>query len=96
MEKENKAWVVNYSEAVNRTCNAIYQEYKVVIDAFNQHIIDKCAKRKHEITYTTDNEVTFRDLAYFYITLGYKVETDEQPKYKDGVEYTAYKIKLMW
>ena len=96
MEEKNKAWVVNAAEAINRTCDSIYREYKATIDAFNQHIIDKCAKRKHEVVYTTDNETTFKDLGYFYITLGYKVETDEQPKYKDGIEYTIYKIKLMW
>ena len=27
MEQKDKPWVVNYPEAVNRTCNAIYEEY---------------------------------------------------------------------
>ena len=96
MEQKNELWAVNYPEAVNRTCEAIRKEYKAIIDLFNTKIVDACTKLKHEVTYRTDNEKTFNDLHYFYSVLGYKIETDEQPKYKDGVEYTVYKIKLMW
>lgn len=95
-QQKNKPWVVNASEAINRTCNSIYEEYKVVIDLFNNKIIDTCNKRKHSVTYKTDNEVTCKDLHYFYNCLGYKVDIEETPNYKDGVEYTVYKIKLMW
>ena len=96
MEQKDKAWVVNANEAIQRTCDAIYREYKATIDAFNEHIVEKCRNRKHEIVYKTDNELTSKDLYYFYICLGYKVEIEEEPSYKEGVEYTIYKIKLMW
>ena len=46
--------------------------------------------------YKTDNETTCQDLHYFYNCVGYKVEVEELPHYKDGVEYIVYKIKLMW
>lgn len=96
MEQKDKAWVVNATEAINRTCDAIYREYKSIIDSFNQHIIDKCSKRKHEIVYKTDNPETSKDLHYFYGCLGYILEVEEVPQYKDGIEYTIYKLKLMW
>ena len=96
MEQENKPWVVNVHEAVNRTCNAIYKEYKTVIELFNKKLSDACSKKKHELTYRTDNETTFHDLYYFYTNIGFRVEVDEEPDYKDGVEYTVYKLKLMW
>ena len=95
-QQENKPWVVNYPEAVNRTCNTIYEEYKTVIELFNKKLCDACSKKKHEITYRTDNETTFHDLYYFYTNVGFKVEVDEEPKYKNGIEYTIYKLKLMW
>ena len=31
MEQKDKAWVVNANEAINRTCNAIFEEYKETI-----------------------------------------------------------------
>ena len=96
MEQKDKPGVVNREEAVNRTCNAIYEEYKVVITEFNNKIISKCNEFKHEIVYKTDNPVTAKDLHYFYICLGYNVQVEEIPKYKDGIEYTIYKLKLMW
>ena len=96
MEQKDKAWVVNANEAIQRTCDAIYREYKPVVDAFNQQIVNRCSKRKREVIYKTDNELTCRDLHYFYVCLGYKVEIEEEPSYKEGVEYTIYKIKLMW
>ena len=96
MEQKDKPWVVNRDEAINRTCSAIYEEYKVTIDAFNQHIIAKCSKRKHEVVYKTDNETTCKDLHYFYMCLGYRIEIEEASAYKEGVEYIIYKLKLMW
>ena len=48
MEQKDKPWVVNYPEAVNRTCNAIYEEYKVLIELFNKKLCDACSKKKHE------------------------------------------------
>ena len=96
MEQKDKPWVVNYPEAVNRTCDTIYKEYKAVIELFNKKLCDACSKKKHEITYRTDNETTFHDLHYFYTNLGFRIEIDEEPDYKDGVEYTIYKLKLMW
>ncbi len=88
MEQENKPWVVNAHEAINRTCDAIYREYKVTVNA--------CSKKKHSVVYKTDNETTCQDLHYFYNCVGYKVEVEELPQYKDGAEYTIYKLKLMW
>lgn len=96
MEQTNKPWVVNREEAMNRTCSNIYEEYKLVIEEFNKKIIDKCNERKHEIVYKTDNPVTSKDLHYFYHCLGYRVEVEELPQYKDEVEYTIFKLKLMW
>lgn len=96
MEQKDKAWVVNANEAIQRTCDAIYREYKHVVDAFNQQIVNRCSKRKHEVIYKTDNENTCRDLHYFYLCLGYKVEIEEESSYKEGVEYTIYKLKLIW
>lgn len=96
MEQKDKPWVVSASEAINRTCDAIYGEYKVIIDIFNEKIVNACSKRKHQIVYKTDNETTHRDLLYFYSCLGYKVDFEEVPQYKNGVEYTIYKLKLMW
>lgn len=96
MKEKDKDWVVNANEAIQRTCDAIYREYKAVVDAFNQQIVNRCSKRKHEVIYKTDNELTCRDLHYFYVCLGYKVEIEEEPSYKEGVEYTVYKLKLMW
>lgn len=97
MEKqENKAWVVNATEAINRTCDAIYREYKVVVDTFNEKIVNACSKKKHSVTYKTDNQTTAKDLHYFYTCLGYKIETEETSDYKDEVEYIIYKLKLMW
>ena len=96
MKQENKPWVVNYPEAVNRTCKAIYEEYITIIELFNKKLCDACSKKKHEITYRTDNETTFHDLYYFYTNIGFKVEVDEEPKYKNGIEYTIYKLKFMW
>ena len=81
---------------MNRTCNAIYEEYKTVIELFNKKLCDACSKKKHGITYRTDNKTTFHDLYYFYTNIGFKVEVDEEPKYKNGIEYTIYKLKLMW
>ena len=95
-QKENKALVVNATEAINRTCDAIYREYKEVVEAFNQKVMAACSKKKHTITYKTDNKVTFDDLYYFYTCLGYKIEVEELPQYKEGIEYIIYKIKLMW
>jgi hypothetical protein len=96
MEQKDKPWVVNYPEAVNRTCDAIYKEYKTLIELFNKKICDACSNKKREISYRTDNETTFHDLYYFYTNIGFKVETDEKPDYKNGIEYTIYKLKLMW
>ena len=45
MEQKDKPWVVNYPEAVNRTCNAIYEEYKTVIELFNKKLCDACSKK---------------------------------------------------
>ena len=95
-QKENKAWVVNAHEAINRTCDAIYREYKVTVDAFNEKIVNACSKKKHSVVYKTDNETTCQDLHYFYNCVGYKVEVEELPQYKDGVEYIIYKLKLIW
>lgn len=95
-QQENKPWVINYPEAVNRTCDAIYKEYKTVIELFNKKISDACSKKKHELVYRTDNETTFHDLHYFYSSVGFRIEVDEEPNYRDGVEYTIYKLKLMW
>lgn len=96
MEEKDKVWVVNASEAINRTCNAIFEEYKETITAFNEHIQNACKKRKHNVTYTTDNANSVKDLEYFYTCLGYKIEISNSTKYKDGIEYVIYKIKLMW
>ena len=74
----------------------IYEEYKTVIDLFNKKLSDACSKKKHELIYRTDNETTFHDLHYFYVNIGFRVEVDEEPDYKDGVEYTIYTLKLMW
>ena len=95
-QQENKPWVINYPEAVNRTCDAIYREYKTVIELFNKKLSDACSKKKHELIYRTDNETTFHDLHYFYSNVGFRIEVDEEPDYRDGVEYTIYKLKLMW
>ena len=95
-QQENKPWVINYPEAVNRTCDAIYREYKTVIELFNKKLSDACSKKKHELIYRTDNETTFHDLHYFYTNVGFRIEVDEELDYRDGVEYTIYKLKLMW
>ena len=50
MEQKDKAWVVNANEAINRTCNAIFEEYKETIMAFNEHINNACKKRKHNVS----------------------------------------------
>lgn len=96
MEQTNKPWVVNATEAINRTCDTIYNEYKVTVDAFNEKIVTACSKKKRSVIYKTDNENTYKDLYYFYTCLGYKIEVEELPQYKDDVEYTIYKLKLMW
>lgn len=97
MEQQgNKVWVVNATEATNKTCNAIFEEYKETIMAFNEHINNACKKRKRSVIYRTDNSETKDDLYYFYICLGYKIEIEEESKYKDGIEYYIYKLKLMW
>ena len=96
MEQTNKPWVVNATEATNRTCDTIYHEYKDVIATFNEKIINAGSKKKNFVIYKTDNETTSLDLHYFYVCLGYKVELDEIPEYKDGIEYTIYKLKIMW
>lgn len=97
MEQQvNKLWVVNATEAINRTCNAIFKEYEFVIREFNDKITETCSKKKHSVIYKTDNQTTSQDLYYFYTCLGYKVEVEETPKYKEGIEYTIYKLKLMW
>lgn len=96
MEQTNKPWVVNANEAINRTCDTIYNEYKPIVDTFNEKIVTACSKKKRSVIYKTDNETTYQDLHYFYTCLGYKIEVEEIPQYKNGVEYTIYKLKLMW
>lgn len=95
-QKETRKWVVNATEAINRTCEAIFKQYEDVISLFNEEIVKACSKKKHSVVYKTDNETTSNDLQYFYKCIGYVVEVEEAPKYKDGIEYTIYKLKIMW
>lgn len=94
MEEEKKhGWVVNQTEARQRTCDAIYKKYSEIIEAFNKHIIDCCKKCKRTVCYTTNNETEARDIHYFYVNMGYLVEVEEL---ETSVKGTDYKIKLCW
>ena len=95
-QKEIRKWVVNATEAINRTCDVIFKQYEDVISLFNEEIVKACSKKKHSVVYKTDNEITSNDLQYFYRCIGYVVEVEETPKYKDGIEYTIYKLKIIW